>query len=516
MALAAGQVSAQNSVYLAGNADLAVHPGDTVSIFGNVVNNGRFGSLNGSVVQFFGNTWQNGVSALLPDESFYGLDTTLGMGGVFRFLPGITSQNIAGGYSVTDATGPSFPSLSVSNGKGVFLLRPGGGDLKVRHTLYMENGFLFLNGSNLVVGNGAPGTISGYSNQRFVVTGAMPAGGSLYRESLTSAGGLVVFPIGTDADSYSPVALQNHAALPQTFRARVFDSVYSDATSGETNPESVVLKTWNIGQGNPSPADVSVWLQHDVQDEGALFPLYRDSSYISLFEGGAGWDSTGPKGVLNPGTLTTGAPLPNSYLNVRDFSGVLLSDAYLSVADMSPSTAQLQFQAHRETIRLVRTSWHTQFEHDILRYELQRRRLDEDSFYTVAFVPTQTPGGNSALPEWYYQDDDNYYGDITYYRLRIVGRDGGIHYSVVRLVPPMVAIVCAPNPNFGTFTVNVFGAGHPVSMDLYDMVGHRLGVYTINGNATISVPQLPAATYVLVFYDGRGRLSTQRIIILRH
>ena len=509
--LGPGAVRAQTGLYLVGNADMAVHPGDTVSIFCNVLNNGRFGSLNGGVVQFYGDTWQNGAGALLPDEAYYGLDTSLGMGGVFRFLQTSVSQSLAGGYSVAGGSGPSFPNLGAGTTSGLYLVS----DVKVRHTLHLEDGHLFLSYNNLVVGNGSPGTIDGYSDQRFVVTGALPTGGSLYREALTGAAGLVVFPIGTDPDSYSPLALQSHTALPITFRARVFDSVYSDATSGASNPQTVVLKTWNTSQTGVNIADVSVWLQHDIHDEGTLFPAYRDSSYISLFGGNTGWDSTGPKGVLNPGTLTTGAPLPEAYLNVRDFTGVLLSDAYLSVADLPPSLAQLQFEAYRETIRLVKTFWYTQYEHDVLHYELQRRRLEEDSFYTVAVVPTQTPDGNSITLQRYSQDDDNYYGNITYYRLKVVGRDGLAHYSVVRIVPSSVAINVAPNPSYGTFTVGIFGMNHVVGMDMYDMAGHRLGVYTINGSATISVPQLAAGTYVLVFYDGSGRLSTQRIVILR-
>lgn len=511
-----GAASAQIGFYLAGNA--AVHPGDTVSIFGDVGNNGLFGSLNGAVVQFYGSVWRNEAGALLPDEAYYGLDTSLGMGGVFRFLrsarpqqPGGTQQ-VAGSYNIAGAVGPSFPNLSAGNTAGVYLVS----DLKVRHTLNLEDGQLFLNGNNLVVGNGSPGTINGYSDQRFVVTGPFASGGALYREALTQASGLVVFPIGTDPGSYAPLALQRHTTAPMTFHARVFDSVYSNATSGESNPETVVQKTWNTGQGGPDPAEVSVWLQHDVHDEGSLFPLYRDSSYISLFGGSAGWDTTGPKGVLNPGTLTTGAPLPNAYLNVRDFAGVLPADAYLSVADESPSLVRLQFEAYRENIRLVRTFWYTEYEHDVLRYELQRRRLDEDSFYTVAYVPTQTPDGNSITLRRYDQNDDDYYGNVTYYRLRIVGRDGRIYYSVVRAVPSSVAINIAPNPSFGTFTVGVFGIDHVVQMDMYDMAGHRVGVYSINGSATISVPQLAAGTYVLVFYDGHGRLSTQRLILLRH
>jgi hypothetical protein len=504
--LPAARVSAQ--IYLPPGADLAVHPGDTVAIFGNVLNSGRWGSLRGGVVNFYGSEWQNGAGSTLPDEAYYGLDTTQGAGGIFRFLQ-THAQYLTGAYSQTTG-GPSFPGLAIGNPGGL-ILEPGS-DVRIRRELNFENGYMFLNGDNLFMGSKS--AINGYSDQQFVVTGLDPAGGSLYRESLTQNDNLVVFPVGSYPGSYSPLALQTHTAYPITFRGRVFDSVYDNATSGSTNPETVVLKTWNVGQQGLNIADVSVWLQHDARDEGRFFPLHRDSSYVSLYTG-TGWDTTGPKGILNPGTLTTGPQLPGTYENLRDFTSALLANAYLSVADQPNSNAPLEFQAYRATIRLVRTFWYTRYERDVAHYELQRRRADEDSFYTVAVVPTQTPDGNSTTPLRYDQDDDDYYGDVTYYRVKVVGRDGAIHYSVIRLVPPAVAIVCSPNPAPGFFNVHIFGINRVVHMIMFDRAGQRIGAYDINSTAAISVPWLPAGMYILTFYDQNRLISTQKIILLR-
>ncbi|TDX01720.1 T9SS type A sorting domain-containing protein [Dinghuibacter silviterrae] len=501
--------TAAAQVYLPPGADLTVHPGDTVAIFGNVLNSGRWGTLNGAAINFYGTEWQNGAGGQMPDEAYYGLDTTQGAGGIFRFIQS-SPQYVTGAYNEATGQGPGFPGISIANTEGL-ILEPGS-DVKIRHSLNFETGYVFLNGNNLNMSHGS--TITGYSDRQFVVTGLEPNGGSLYRESLTQNDNLVVFPVGAYPGSYSPLALQSHTAYPMTFHARVFDSVYSNATSGTTNPETVVLKTWNVGQPGLNIGDVSVWLQHDIGDEGRFFPLHRDSSYISLFTGND-WDTTGPKGVLNPGTLTTGAQLPSTFANLRDFTSVLLANAYLSVAEQTPADAQLEFQAYRQTIRLVRTFWITQYERSVAHYELQRRRADEDSFYTVAVVPTQTANGTSTTPVRYDQEDDDYYGDVTYYRVKIVGQDGHTGYSVVRLVPPFVAIVCSPDPAVGFFTVNTFGFNRVLRMELYDRAGQRVGQYEVNGTATISVPWLPAGMYVLAFYDQNRLVSTQKIILLR-
>jgi len=518
----AGQVAA----YIPVNGDIAAHPGDTISIFGDVQNNGRFGSLNGSSVLFYGKNWQNSAISQLPDELYYGLDTTQGMGGFFRFLQlkGATNgpQYITGGFDVGGNGGPGFPNLGAGNVNGLYL-QPGS-DLAIRHTLHFEQGNVFLNASNLVVGQYSPGTITGYSDQQFVVTGTDVTGGFLYRRAVSSTNNMVVFPLGSAPGSYSPLALQNHASIPADFHARTFDNVYSDAVSGVINTQTDVLKTWNIGQSVLIPGDVTIWLQHDQQDEGALFPPYRDSSYVSLFSGATGntgWDSIGPRGALNPGTLTTGSPLSDSWLNVRDFQGGLSNSTFLSVsvATTTSSLENLTFNAHRVTYHLVATDWETLGERNIAHYELQRRRQDEDSFYTVAVVPTQTPDGNSTGARTYNQSDDDYYGNWTYYRLKIVGRDSRISYSVIRKVPNFFDVVVSPNPNTGVFTVTLLGIFYPLMMEMYDMAGHRLGIYTINGSANIAVPQLPAGNYVLVFWDQtdhNSRVFTKQIIILHH
>lgn len=475
--------SANAQVYLPANADITVHPGDTVSIFGNVTNMGRFGSLNGGVVQFYGGAWQNGAGSQLPDEAFYGMDTANGQGGYFRFLTA-NNQTIGGG---------SFPNLGAADPLGISLTA----NAQVRHKLNLENGLLYCNGYNLTLGNGSPGVIGGYNANNYIVTDTT---GTLSRQAVRESNGLVVFPIGTG--TYTPLALQSHTAAPVIFTTKVNDGPTAD---------TAVNKTWNITTNTLNVGDVTVWLQHNLQDEGTLFTGYRDSSYISL-DG----DTLGPRGALNPGTLTTGTPDAATWLNARDFTGSVLANASLRIVTNTTAIATLDFEAFRSTIRLVQTFWTTQVEHDVQRYELQRRRLEEDSFYTVAVVPPHTPDGNSDTPQRYQQNDDDYYGKVTYYRLKIFGKDGQFTYSQIRAVPPAVAIQVSPNPTFGTFIVSVFGQNNPVAMVMYDMAGHRINVYTINGSATIDAGRYAAGTYVLVFYNGSNWLGTQRIILLRH
>ncbi len=170
---------AQQGVYIAPGERLQVNPGEPFSIYGNMVNNGAIGTGNNANIYFFGKTWNNGTGASMPDESTNG---NTGKGGLFRFVGNNPlygnqgSQQVFGGYNAVNRLGATFPNIDINNPLG--LIMSDLTDLKIRNTLNFTTGHLFLNGWNLVIGNGNPGQITGYSEQSFIVTGTAIAEGS--------------------------------------------------------------------------------------------------------------------------------------------------------------------------------------------------------------------------------------------------------------------------------------------------------------------------------------------------
>lgn len=498
--------SAQNGVYVPPGGNISVHASDTVAIFSDVKNEGRFGSLKGSVINFYGSKWENSNGAALPDENEYSSSRLQNMGGTFRFLQarGINmgAQHIYGGYSASSGAGASFPNLSIGNRNDIYLEDLS--DLKVRYQLNFETGHLQLNGWNLVVGNGDPGNITGYSDKAFIVTGSQSGGGFLFREQISAANDLVVYPVGTTTGSYSPMALKNNGSVSRTIQARVFDSVYQYALSGSMDASGYVLKTWHIKQDTGVLNNVTVLLQHSANDEGAAFSINRDSSYITRYGTGQGWDTVAPSGLLHPGKLTTGALISNTYMNSRTFNDNREVNTYLSVAAFNKITSgvDLFFEAYRETIQWVGTHWRTTKELNLDHYELQRRRENEDSFYTVARVAPHSLSGTSIGALDYYYRDDDLYDNWTYYRLKIFGRDGKIYYSAIKAVPWLIQVTISPNPNNGNFTISLIGIHHKLRMVMYDVLGHKRDDRILSSPQTfISRPDLPAGLYILTFYD---------------
>jgi hypothetical protein len=512
---------AQMGVYVPPGGIVCVHAQDTLAIFSDVKNEGQFGSLKGGVINFHGSKWENSNDAALPDENDYNNSSLPYMGGTFRFLQvkGINTgaQHIYGGYSASAKSGASFPNLSIGNSNGVYL--DDLSDLKVRHQLNFETGHLLLNGWNLIVGNNYPGNITGYSSKGFIVTGTQPGGGFLYREHISAADSMVILPIGTSTSSYSPMALSNNSNAPIDLHGRVFDSVYQYGISGSTNATDYVVKTWQIGLDAGTWQDVHVLLQHMDQDEGAAFSANRDSSYITRYVEGIGWDTLPPSGVVNPGTLTSGVPLRNSYINNRNFHDGTPGNTYLSVATYNKpgSDVALFFEAHRETIRWVGTHWRTTKELNLDHYELQRRREEEDSFYTVARIAPHSLNGTSIGALDYNYRDDDLYDNWTYYRLKIFGRDGKIFFSAIRPVPWLVQITISPNPNDGNFKITIFGIRHKLRMVIHDVVGRERDSRIISGDTLISKADLPAGLYILTFYDteeSNQKVFSSKVVIV--
>lgn len=509
---------AQSGIFIPPNSDIMVFKTDTVSIFGNVQNAGRFGSMKGAMIYFYGQRWRNEQSALIPDEYYYN-DTLRPDGGTFNFSSRSGPQFLYGGYNAGTANGASFPRLHLANPNGLYLEDLS--DAKIRYLLQLDSGHLFLNGWNLVVGHRSPGNITGYSHRRFIVTGTQPGGGYLYREQLTSAEGNVAFPIGTAPGSYSPLTIRYNETTPADFHARVFDSVYASAISGPAIIPDNVLKTWNIGSQYPG-GSVSIRLQHEREMEDTLFSYHRDSSYVSRFVT-TGWDTLLPGGISTPGTITTETPQLQSYLNTRDFPDGVGTNMYLSKSAVpfqreSRSLVDLLFFAYRKDIRWVQTYWYTRREVNVLHFEVQRRREQEDSFYTVRTILPTVSRGNSDFSLYYDYEDDNFYDNWTYYRVKTLTRDGRIFYSEIRKVPWFYRITVYPNPNAGLFRVDLFGIDKSILMEMYDVAGRLQKSQLLTSQSNLISWKIASGTYILVFYDTENknkRIGAQQVIILK-
>lgn len=507
---------------------MGIFSADTVAVFGDMVNEGSILSISGSVVNFYGLRWRNSSSASILDESSDGFSAT---GGLFRFMqtnPALY-QYISGGFSAATGQGPSFPNISVENSPGVFL--DDLSDLKIVNTLDLQNGYVFLNGWNLVIGHHNPGTLLHYSAQHFIVTGSSFGGGALYRNQVAATDKTVVFPIGTLPSSYTPVALENQGATAD-IRTGVSDSVRKNLTTGENLVLTSVNKTWMVTASQPD-ATLNLHLVFDHSDEGPAYEANRNTAYLARFADTA-WDVANIRSTpLPPGrNYTTGPPDQQKLSVTRAFQHLRTTNYFTSlVAETvnSPNRTVLDFfSAARSNVDedSVLLHWITGREYFCSGFAIERKFATTQHFDSIGFVPGKSPGGISFYPVGYDAADAPNYDGFIFYRLKVIMTDGTFFYSPIRLVKAKNVrgdITVWPNPVRGGIIHIYYGANqHIKALSLIDVPGHRLiyekfqqplqqrNYYELN-----VPPNLAKGTYFLqLIGENDELLHTEKVILM--
>ena len=145
-----------------------------------------------------------------------------------------------------------------------------------------------------------------------------------------SSNNKVIFPVGADADSYTPVAIFYHGN-PQNFSVRPFNQIFSNAVSGITGDSNFVQTTWNINKADNETAVTEIYIQHPKNLESSFFSHNRYNSYITRYDDARQvWDTVTASGVLSPGSLTTSTLQDSSFENFRIFDIPLKTNEFVS------------------------------------------------------------------------------------------------------------------------------------------------------------------------------------------
>jgi hypothetical protein len=519
------------TTYIPPNGNVHIYSTDTVAIFGDMINDGNIVAPKGAVVNFYGLKWRNNETATIKDESNDGYS---GEGGLFRFIQpnpvdgNILYQLVKGGYSAALGTGCSFPNIRIESGPGIVL--DDLSDLKVVNTLDLLDGHVFLNGWNLVLGHHTPGNILHYSNQHFIVTGGTFGSGYLYRSAIAVGSGQVIFPIGTQPDRYTPLAI-NNSGQTTTIKAGVSDGVLSGLTTGDSLISESINKTWEVGSSNLG-ANIKLTLAHLLREEGPLFAANRTTSYIARFNNGA-WDVTSEQGVpVSPNTITTGPPLAESGLNTRQVGELGTASNYFTklVADKirTPDKTRLDyFEAFRTSEDTVLLKWITGRENNCAGFTIERRFPANTNFDSIGFVPSIAPGGYSTSPLGYEYKDPERSDGLIFYRLKVQMKDGTFFYSQIRVVRGTRVrgdVVIWPNPLRGHTLHIYYGSSvHIKAISLIDVLGRRLLSETFTqplqtrNYYEINVPDLTKGVYFLQFIDESGNVAhAEKVIVIQN
>ncbi len=298
---------AQETVYIPPGSAIQFGSTTPAGIFGYLINEGNLSIRKRGDVFFSGKIWANRAGGSLSDNN---LDSNSIDGGTVHFVTNPLGQQILD--SKSSGSKGSFCNLTIDNNSDVILVS----DVTVLNTLQFKRGHLLLNNHDLIIGDESlNGSITGYDESRFVVTGSDPTGGFIKHKSIMP-GALATFPVGPTVSAYSPAQLINNG-IENEFYGRVFNNVYEKALYGAILTDSTLALTWAIAKKTGDNEEVIVKLQNDASIENDVFRSMRNNSYVTIY-GNSQWDKPflwNP--AQSPGDITGSFPIASSIVNSR-------------------------------------------------------------------------------------------------------------------------------------------------------------------------------------------------------
>jgi hypothetical protein len=362
----------------------------TLSVYGNVFNNGTFNPSNGTVA-FVGSSAQSLTSQPLTFNN-------------------VTFNNTAGVNFNVSAT--------------------------VNNQVTLTNGIVNLGGNNLTLGSnaGSIGTLS-YANG-WLTNGSFTR---WYSNATTSAGNARLYPLGTDTH-YRPFSIWTPATGPNpggTIRVSHTDaSTTSTVSVPDPSPTPVIVKRsdafWRVVTGN-SLAGGTYFIQGGGAGFGTVgaltdLRLMRASSVVGT-NGGTAAGST----VTNFNVIRTG-------LTFAELSGSSFYVGSINAAQTPLPVTLLSFTGEASADGVL-LKWATSMEKNFDHFEIERS-ADGVNYTYLASVTGR--GSLTARTDYTYVDGTAPAGR-SYYRLRNVDLDATFDYSNV------VAVVVAGNGNLAIY-----------------------------------------------------------------
>jgi hypothetical protein len=265
---------------------------------------------------------------------------------------------------------------------------------------------------------------------------------------------------------------------------------------GDVDDEYFVV--WNYGS-NASPVVNSMrfdQLNYIAPADAAtphVFDLYRRGSRqfgptwaTAIDQGDAATAGTNGSITFSASPLTTG------------FSQFV-------IATNEPNSSMLplvllDFQAQRRNAQWVDLSWQTASETDGSGFELERS-LGQD-FEKIAEIPARGQASD------YCWADPHAHEGWTYYRLKLLNKDGSFEYSAIRAVAGLNSQTAKlyPNPSREWIEVQGLSLSGSVQAHIFSSDGRLLRTWSLSeeGIIRLNVQDLAAGLYQLILEDKQG------------
>ena len=301
----------------------------------------------------------------------------------------------------------------------------------------------------------------------------------------------LLYPIGTNG-TYSPAKLTNTgtADIIAVGVKNTFDNPVA-------NPNNVVNKQFTITPATPNVTNLAIALGWLPADQASGFRT-ANPMVIGHY-GTTAWDETA---ATFSGAGTIASPYYAKASGFTAFSPFIVGNSGGIILPLNLLSFTASYNGKKADLL-----WSTSNEANI------RNFLVERSSNAVVFAPIGTVDAkNGAGKTDYTFTDANPLNGVSYYRLKIVEKDGSIRYSkVVTINTALIhSITVFPNPATSSIILTHQLVSKPATLQLYTLDGRAIKTITLAMGTTqtnIDIDQL-AKGYYLIAINNDGSVST--------
>ncbi|MBK6835858.1 MAG: T9SS type A sorting domain-containing protein [Bacteroidetes bacterium] len=549
-------------------AILTINDGITLTICGNLINNGTIFAYPNSTIEFTHASAAHTMTGNLSGTSALGnlvvnkaagsvqLNNALDLQGNFTTSSGTSIFNSNGQYikvggnfvnnngstTFTNTTGGTLEfigtaaqtynqgssnldlnNVTVNNTNGDVSLSS---VMRMSGVLTMTSGLLTTTGTNLLtLLPGATSTV-GTSTSTSYVNGPMRI------QKNSSGSSTINFPIGKTPDCRPLSLTVNHGNT--TLYNYTSESFNSPANGlGYTLPITIdtvsAIHYWNVARtdnGGTNQPSVDLVGNQTIQLFFGTNDDVKDGNYLSVVKNTdaapTAWIDIGGTGGPAPnGSQLVGSITSNS--NPSAFNSFSIFTLGSQLVGNNPLPIELlSFQAIPNS-SLVNLKWSTASELNNNFFTIERS-ADGIVFEIVEKINSKAPNGTSNTTLNYATKDLNPIDGYSYYRLKQTDFDGTSKYSKIVSVnfskSKNITFAVYPNPNYGEFTVDFSGIenNHEVEITLVDIKGrviYKNSVFSEEQTTSVKIVPLEKISAGIYFCNlvVEGVTYTAKVIV---
>lgn len=365
--------------------------------------------------------------------------------------------------------------------------------LQISSNLTFTRGIIALANNNLTLTGsiaGTPGTNS------FILT----EGTGQFRQLIN--GTTKIFPVGHDADSYTPATITVPGAFTFAVRAEpIEDDPVSPivGNSGQTTLNAVGV-IWQINKQTPGNPNATLTLQWNEADE--LSGFNDAASYISKY------DSTQSLWVNQEWPATPASSLGGGVWQ-RTVAGINSFSPFIIAGNNAPLPVDLiSFDAELQN-RGVLLTWNTASEKNNAYFAIERS-IDSRTFAEIGKVTGR--GTVEHINSYNFTDAGAAQTGIpvVYYRLKQVDTDGKFSYSKVESVTLDKAVVkLFPNPASQRVTVTAPGN---TQVQVINGQGQTVLQKAFSSSTELDISSLSKGMYIFRFLQ-KDKITSQKVCV---